>query len=108
MYGISDVALSWLKSYLANRTFKVVVNGVSSSYCGLSIGVPQGLILGPLLFIMYTRDLEKVITRYGLSVHLYADDTQLYFVFDVHSEKPDLLAVKDCFNDIKIWMTKNF
>jgi hypothetical protein len=108
MYGISDVALSWLKSYLSDRTFKVVVNGVSSNYCELSIGVPQGSILGPLLFIMYTRDLEKVITMYGFSVHLYADDTQVYFVFDVHSENPDLSAVKKCFIDIKIWMTKNF
>lgn len=108
MYGISDVALSWLKSYLSDRTFKVVVNGVSSNYCELSIGVPQGSILGPLLFIMYTRDLEKVITKYGFSVHLYADDTQIYFVFDVHSANPDLSAVRKCFQDIKIWMTENF
>ena len=108
LYGISDVVLTWLKSYLSDRTFKVVVNGVSSSYCELSIGVPQGSILGPLLFIMYTRDLEKVITKYGFAVHLYADDTQVYFVFDVHSANPDLLAVRKCFQDIKIWMTENF
>lgn len=108
LYGISDVALNWLKSYLTNRTFKVVVNGASSSYCDLSIGVPQGSILGPLLFILYTRDLEHVVTKYGFSVHLYADDTQVYFVFDVNSTNPDLTAVRKCFEDIKTWMAVNF
>ena len=108
LYGISETALGWLKSYLSDRTFKVVVNGVSSSYCKLSIGVPQGSILGPLLFIMYTRDLEHVITKYGFSVHLYADDTQIYFVFDVNSTNPDLSSVRNCFRDIKTWMTSNF
>ena len=108
LYGISDVALNWMKSYLTGRTFKVVVNGSSSEYCALSIGVPQGSILGPLLFIMYTRDLEKIITKYGYSVHLYADDTQIYFVFDVHCTNPDLTTINKCFQDIKNWMTVNF
>ena len=108
LYGISSVALNWFKSYLSDRTFKVVVNGVSSSYCELSIGVPQGSILGPLLFIMYTRDVEHVITKYGFSVHLYADDTQIYFVFDVNSTNPDLSAVRNCFQEIKTWMVSNF
>ena len=108
MYGITELALSWFQCYLNNRTFKVKVKKATSSECYLDIGVPQGSILGPLLFILYTRDLEEIVTKYGFSIHLYADDTQVYFAFDVHSSNPDLTAVKNCFLEIKQWMTVNF
>ena len=108
VYRITDVALQWLKSYLSNRTFRVKVNRGSSDECHLDIGVPQGSILGPLLFILYTCDLEKIVTKYGFSIHLYADDTQVYFAFNVHSPHPDLSAVKSCFLEIKEWMSSNF
>ena len=107
-YGISATALDWFRSYLSDRKFKVVVNKSSSSECFLEIGVPQGSILGPLLFILYTKDLEEIVTKYGFTIHLYADDTQIYFAFDVHSPNPDLSAVKRCFIDIKEWMVLNF
>ena len=108
LYGINGYVLDWLKSYLSNRSFKVVVNKSSSSSCWLEIGVPQGSILGPLLFIMYTKDLEKIVTKYGFSIHLYADDTQIYFAFDVHSSCPDMKMVNLCFKEIKQWMSSNF
>ena len=107
-YGIDEVALDWLKSYLSNRSFRVTVNQATSGECLLEIGVPQGSILGPLLFILYTKDLETIVTKYGFSIHLYADDTQIYFAFDVHSENPDMTAVKACFLEVKQWMTVNF
>ena len=108
MYGIAGVALEWLRCYLSNRSFRVKVNQATSDECLLEIGVPQGSILGPLLFILYTKDLEKIVTKYGFSIHLYADDTQIYFAFDVHSENPDMTAVKTCFLEVKEWMTLNF
>ena len=74
----------------------------------MEIGVPQGSILGPLLFILYTADLEMIVKKYGFDVHLYADDTQVYFAFDVHSKDPDLNAIKLCFKEIKQWMSRNF
>lgn len=107
MYGINGVVLKWLKSYIANRNFKVVINNSSSCSCQLEIGVPQGSILGPLLFILYTKDLEMIVTKYGFSVHLYADDTQIYLSFDVHSDNPDLTSVTSCFKKIKEWMSLN-
>ena len=107
-YGITGAPLKWMESYLANRSFKVIVKECSSSSCMLEIGVPQGSILGPLLFIMYTCDLEHIVSKYGYSIHLYADDTQVYFAFDVHSPNPDLSRVKACFAEIKQWMTLNF
>ena len=108
LYGINGYVLKWLESYLSNRSFKVVINKSASSSCWLEIGVPQGSILGPLLFIMYTKDLEMIVNKYGFSIHLYADDTQIYFAFDVHSSHPDLTKVNLCFKEIKQWMSANF
>ena len=107
-YGITQEVLKWMDSYLSGRSFKVVIKQCSSSSCLLEIGVPQGSILGPLLFIMYTSELESIVQKYGYSIHLYADDTQVYFAFDVHSPNPDLSSVKACFTEIKQWMTLNF
>ena len=108
MYGIDGTALSWIQSYLAGRSFSVKVNKTSSSSCTLTIGVPQGSILGPLLFILYTKDLEQLVKRYGLTVHLYADDTQIYFSFDAEGSDPDLTRIQACFLEIKRWMAENF
>ena len=108
MYGIDGTALSWIQSYLSDRSFSVTVNKSSSSSCCLMIGVPQGSILGPLLFILYTKDLEQLVKRYGLTVHLYADDTQIYFSFDVNCSNPDLSRIQACFSEIKRWMAENF
>ena len=108
MYGINGIVLSWFKSYLSGRSFKVKVKMSSSSPCVFEIGVPQGSILGPLLFILYTKDLEEIVEKYGFSIHLYADDTQIYLAFDVHSSNPDFTSIKSCFKDIKDWMALNF
>ena len=108
LYGITDTAIKWLQSYLQDRSFNVTVRNGTSENCQLKIGVPQGSILGPLLFILYTKDLEQIVTKYGFSIHLYADDTQVYFTFDVHQDNPDMSAVKSCFLEIKKWMSVNF
>lgn len=108
LYGIKNSVICWLKSYLSQRSFKVSVKNSRSSSCCLEIGVPQGSILGPLLFILYTKDLEAIVTKYGFTVHLYADDTQVYFSFDVHSDSPDMSSISACFAEVKRWMADNF
>ena len=75
--GVTDQALNWLTSYLCDRTRRVSVNGGSSDTFSLVQGVPQGSCLGPLLFIAYTSELIEIVGRHLLSVHSYADDTQL-------------------------------
>ena len=80
-YGFDNMVLDWIKSYLSNRYFKVIVNKCESGECLLTIGVPQGSILGRLFFILFTKDLEHIANKYGLSLHCYADDCQIYFFF---------------------------
>lgn len=109
-YGLDGCIIKWIKSYLANRTFSVVVNGIRSESSRLEIGVPQGSILGPLLFILYTKELEHIAAKYDFLIHLYADDSQLYLSFDPQKDDhtDQLRKLKLCFNEIKQWMTANF
>ena len=74
-YGIKGIALNWFKSYLTNRKQYVEFNGKNSKIDTISTGVPQGSILGPLLFIIYMNDISKVTDKFHFT--LYADDTSL-------------------------------
>ena len=107
-YGIGGNVIKWLESYLSDRSFQVKIKQSNSKSYVLEIGVPQGSILGPLLFILYTKDLQDIVTKYGLSVHLYADDTQIYLALDVHSTTVDLTKITACFSEIRSWMSDNF
>ena len=110
-YNIKDDAQRWFKSYLDNRSFSVKVKDISSTFLCLLFGVPQGSLLGPILFILYVKQLEIIAARYGLSIKLYADDSQLYISF--HPMRPSefhdvIEKINMCLAEIKAWMVSNF
>ena len=109
-FGIRGVALKWFESYLKDRTQTVQIGSCTSTPVTLKYGVPQGSVLGPILFTMYTTPLGNIIRKHGLNFHLYADDTQLYISFQPGvsvSKETAISCLEACIKDIKIWMTNN-
>ncbi|KAL5254793.1 hypothetical protein ACHWQZ_G014287 [Mnemiopsis leidyi] len=74
-YGFHPSLISWIKSFLSNRDQVVVLDGVQSFIAGILSGVPQGTVLGPLLFILFINDLELCVT--SSTVGFSADDTRI-------------------------------
>jgi len=109
--GIRRAALAWLRSYLRDRTQSVIINGVRSTTVDLSIGVPQGSVLGPLLFLVYIIPLRSVIERHPeICHHGYADDRQLYTHFrlrDQDSYRQALQRLEKCVEEVRVWMLTN-
>ena len=108
-FGVRGSALRWIKSYLGNRSSSVYINNCLSSSTRSIFGVPQGSVLGPIIFTIYTTPLADIIKYHGLSYHFYADDTQLYISFNpkVQSSLQESISlVEKCVVDIKIWMSK--
>ena len=108
--GINGTALNWFKSYLSARTQRVIIDSVLSDPVDLTVGVPQGSILGPLLFLIYILPLGKLIDQFNIKRHGYADDTQLYTYFslnDPQSLSQAMLNIEKCVTAVKEWMTLN-
>ncbi len=101
--GISGTAFQWFESYLSDRSFKVYWRGEVSMSQHLATWVPQGSVLGPLLFSVCMASLGSVIQKHGFSYHCYADDTLLYLSF--HPDDPTIATrISACLTDISCWM----
>ena len=105
--GLSGIVFQWFTSYLCRRNFFVCMDGQSSKHYEVTCGVPQGSVLGPLLFNLYMLPLGSVIRRHGISFHSYADDTQLYVAVSPDDTGP-IDSLFNCISDIKAWMSQNF
>ena len=81
-FGVMGSALDWFRSYMIDRYFQVKVKGTSSKWIKLQYGVPQGSVLGPLLFSLYTAPIEAILRKHKLRYHKFADDLQIYVFFD--------------------------
>ena len=95
-YGVTGSALSLLSSYLLNRSQSVTINQTTSSSSTITTGVPQGSVLGSLLFSLCTSPISqksRIFANSQISFHLYADDTQLYISFSASNSDSALSQV---------------
>ena len=109
-YNITGHALGWIQSYLTGRTSQVCVSGTLSNTNALECGLPQGSVVSPNLFTLYTGPIAEIIHRHKLKYHLYADDAQLYIEFNPNIPGDTAVAVfklQACIRDLKQWMTSN-
>ena len=107
VYGIQSTAIQWFQSYLSNRDQSTSVNNSSSSPSQLMYGVPQGLVLGPILFVLYTTPLSDIIANNSVNHQLFADDTQLQKSAPFSEATNLTKELNACTDDIKTWMTEN-
>ena len=103
-YGISGEAQIWLSSYLQNRHQSVKTKDTMSDKVPLSYGVPQGSVLGPVLFTS-TIPQSAIISSFDINHHLYADDTQIYISLSVSNAKESLEKLQQCLMGVWAWMT---
>ena len=99
--------LNWFKSYLSSRSFSVYCHHLSSSPLLSPYGVPQGSVLGPILFILYTTPLSHLISSLSTNHHLYADDTQLFISFCPDSYHNAASHLESVLQKISEWMSAN-
>ena len=89
-FGVNSCALNWLQSYISGRTQFIKCEQSSSTQSACSSGMPQGSVLGPLLFSAYTSPIGNFIAESAINYHLYADDIQLYIAVDPKNTAPVL------------------
>jgi len=104
---VPQYALQWLRTYLVGRRQYVRRGSSTSSPAFICCGVPQGSVLGPILFLLYTADLSSVIESRGLRCHLYADDTQIYGYCRPHATLELMETMSGCIDDVQSWMHAN-
>ena len=106
--GLSDRTLTWFRSYLSSRISTVRINNQYSPASACTTRVPQGSVLGPLLFTIYCLPLAEIIAKHGVHFHMYADDTQLYLDFSPEDEVSAHATIAGCVMEIKAWLSDNF
>ena len=109
-FELDGKIIEWISNYLQDRTQKVVVDNVKSESVCLNQGVPQGLVLGPILFSLFILPLGDICHKHNFCFHSYADDQQVYLSFDPSIQGDKELCVKSleaCIHNIQIWMKTN-
>ena len=108
-YGVQDISLNLFKNYLSNRKQYVEYDGISSEMLNITTGVPQGSILGPLLFIIYINDMSEVSKIF--SFIMYADDTTLSTILKAFQPSTQTLHTDEVINSeldkISDWLIVN-
>ena len=106
-FGFNGTVLDWFSSYLTSRTQTVCIDNIMSEASALSFGVPQGSVLGPVLFSLYTQPLSDVIESHKCSYHKFADDTEISKNGSLDSFASTKETGQSCIIDVLSWMNSN-
>ena len=106
--GFSGKALYWLKSYISDRMSRVSIGDYSSEYQNMTHGVPQGSVLGPLLFSIYLSPVFKIFANHPLiKFHSYADDIHIFTDADNENDSSAHIRLQNCLRELSIWFHEN-
>jgi len=106
-FGVTGTALAWLQSYISNRSQFVKLGRHSSAPVSCTSGVPQGSVLGPILFAAYTSLIGDLIRSFGVHHHQFADDTQVHLALRSSDIQKGLTLLADCTATVKQWYLVN-
>ena len=107
-YGVRGTALAWFRTYMEDRTYRVQIDSTTSEHIPLQCGVPQGSVLRPVIFTLYTTPMQRIFRRHGVHYHKYADDIQLYAYYNpaVPGDQAETVRqLTDCIREVRRWMT---
>ena len=102
--GVKGKAAAWLCSYLEHRRQHVVIGDAKSNPLTSKYGVPQGSVLGPILFTIYMTSLGHLLRHHNVEYHCYADDTQIWMPFEPHRLDDTIHRMELCLADVQRWM----
>ena len=106
-FGLCGTPFNWFKSYLTDRSQMVVLGNTRTPWVRVDLGVPQGSVLGPLLYILFTADIPSVLYKHQARGHLYADDVQA-LVHGLPYEQISLVErMSSLLQDLHFWMSSN-
>lgn len=106
-FGLSGSVISWLQSYLAGRSQTISVGQFSSYKMPVTSGVPQGSVLGPILFSIYTSPIAQIVSSHCLQHQQYADDTQLFMAVNSQTAQQNVSRLETCLTDLSNWLCHN-
>jgi len=106
-FGVSETALSWIRSYLTDSKQFVKLGQYKSPETKLEVGIPQGSVLEPLLFAVYCSPAADVRASHGICHHQYANNTQLHLAMRADNTASGLSVLAACTANIKLWFMQN-
>ena len=106
-FGVNGMPLKWISSYLENRSQYVMLNGIESPINVLQAGVPQGSVLGPILFSAFIAPLSDLVESFKVDHHQYADDANLYHSFSAPDQQNCINHMSLCLDSVNNWFLTN-